>query len=88
MIVRFWQLHSVKGLGSALLCRIGSLSVQMKGGRTFKESLCIVGVIRLNNYKLEPLAIFLLPPLPLKCFAKLTTSTNFIENGLLFLVVL
>lgn len=84
MIVHFWQLHCVKGLGSALLCRNGSLSVQMKGEKTFKESLFIVGVIRQNNYKLEPLTMFLLPPLPLKCFAKLTTSTNFIENGLLF----
>lgn len=31
VIVHFWQLHCVKGPGSALLGRNGSLSVQMKG---------------------------------------------------------
>lgn len=84
MIVHFWQLQCVKGLGSALLCRNGSMGVQMKAKKTFKEALFIVGVIRQNNYKLEPLTVSLLPPLSLKCLAKLTTSTNFTENGLLF----
>lgn len=31
VIVHFWQLHCVKGLGLALLCRNGSMSIQMKG---------------------------------------------------------
>lgn len=83
-MLHFWQLHCVKGLGSALLCRNGSVSVQMKAKNTFKESLFIVGVIRQNNYRLEPLTVSLLPPSSLKCLAKLTTSTNFTENGLLF----
>lgn len=52
--------------------------------KTFRESLFIAGVIRQNNYKLEPLTVFLLPPSSLKCLAKLTTSTNFTESRLLF----
>lgn len=31
VIVYVWQLHCVKGLGLALLCRNGSMSIQMKG---------------------------------------------------------
>lgn len=53
--------------------------------KTFKEALFIVGVTRQSIYKLESLTMFLFPGTSsLKCFAKLTTSINFTENGLLF----
>lgn len=70
------------GVSTAVQRWVNECSDERK--KTFKESLFIVGVIRQNNYKLEPLTVFLLLPSSLKCFAKLTTSTNFTENGLLF----